>query len=86
MILLLINLPVFSVYIPEKFVIFVEETETEDNLLFGRNTMLKWLKPEYCIHKKLACDKCEKFIGSTCSLVRVSLRDNKSKIGVENKK
>ena len=86
MILLLINLPVFSVYIPEKFVIFVEETETEDNLLIGRNTMLKWLKPEYCIHKKLACDKCEKFIGSTCSLVRVSLRDNKSKIGVENKK
>jgi len=67
-------------------VIFVEETETEDNLLIGRNTMLKWLKPEYCIHKKLACDKCEKFIGSTCSLVRVSLRDNKSKIGVENKK
>lgn len=48
--------------------------------------MLKWLKPEYCIYKKLPCDKCEKFIGNTCSLIRISLKDNKSKMFAGNKK
>lgn len=48
--------------------------------------MIKWLKPEYCIHRKHDCNKCEEFNGSICLVIHKRHKNilNKKKEEVKN--